>query len=166
MKIKVLIISICVIIVGVLVGILLTRNPEQKIIKVSEIKRLYFSYSNGYMANSNVIYELENDSYGCKVTIKPYEAPYEQEMSLYVSDKVSKKVEDVLNQYNVAKWDGFRGNDPYVLDGDSFSMTLTLKDGTDISASGYMEWPNNYSNVRNELDNIFMEIYYETDRGY
>ena len=163
MKIKVLIISICVIITGVLVVILLIRRPEQ--VKINDIKRFYFSYSNGYMANSNVIYELEMNSYGCNITIKPYEIPEEEKMSLYVGDVVCKKVEDVLNKYNVIKWDGFKGNDPYVLDGDSFSMSLTLKDGTNISASGYMKWPENYIKVRNELDDIFMQIYDETDRS-
>jgi len=166
MKIKVLIISICVIITAVLVGLLLMRRSTNEITKVSEIRRFYFTYSKGYMANSGVRYELENDHYGCKVTIKPYEYSSEDEISLYVSDNVSKKVEDVINKYNVVKWDGFKGNNRYVLDGDSFSMTISLKDGTYISASGYMEWPENYSKVRNELDDIFMEIFYETDRSY
>ena len=162
MKIKVLIICFCVIIIGVLIGLLLMNKSGEDI---KNIKRLYFTYTKGYMANSGVKYELENDKNGCKVTIKPYEVPDEDEISLYVSDNVSKKVEEVLNKYNVVKWDGFKGNDPYVLDGDSFSMTLTLDNDEEISASGYMDWPDNYMKVRNELDDIFMEIYHETDRS-
>jgi hypothetical protein len=38
-----------------------------------------------------------------------------------------------------------------VLDGESFSFSLTLRDGTKISASGENAFPSNYGNFRKEL---------------
>ena len=41
------------------------------------------------------------------------------------------------------------------MDGNSFSLTVRMKNDDYISATGYMMWPKNYSNVKSELDNIF-----------
>ena len=45
-----------------------------------------------------------------------------------------------------------------VLDGNSFSMSITEKDDTNTSAHGYMMWPDNYHKVKEELDKLFKNI--------
>ena len=162
MKIKILIISIIVLIIGVLIGVLFMIKGSG--FKIDGLKKIRFSYSNGYMMDSNINYELENDEYVTKVVIKPFGVSESDKVSFYVDKSVSDKVVEVLNKYNVSKWDGFDGNDELVLDGDSFSMYITLTDGKSISANGYMEWPENYGKVKGELDDIFMELYNEVDR--
>ena len=37
-------------------------------------------------------------------------------------------------------------------------MTITEKDETHISAHGYMMWPENYREVKQELDELFKNI--------
>lgn len=163
MKTKILIIiGICVLVIGGIILFFVLRKTEDT--KITDLKKMKFSFTQGYMINSDTYYELENDDYGCKVTIKPYEYDEASKASFYVDESISKNVLDVLNKYNVKKWDGFKGDNKYVLDGDTFSMNITLKNGTEITASGYMEWPENYSKVKSELEDIFMKLYYETDR--
>ena len=49
-------------------------------------------------------------------------------------------------------WDGFKGRPGMdVLDGEGFSFSLTLRDGTKVSASGENAFPANYRSFRREL---------------
>jgi hypothetical protein len=34
-----------------------------------------------------------------------------------------------------------------------------MNDDSKVEASGYMKWPKNYGNVRNELDSVFEKIF-------
>jgi len=72
------------------------------------------------------------------------------------------KIIQTLNDNKVVKWNNFRESDKYVLDGDSFSFSLTTEEGINISASGYMRWPDNYGNVKSTLVEIF-DAYYKYD---
>lgn len=47
-------------------------------------------------------------------------------------------------QANFSLWDGFHRTNSDVLDGDSFSLTLRLADGTEIAASGNNAYPEGY----------------------
>ena len=68
------------------------------------------------------------------------------------------RIEKVLKDNHVEKWNGFNKNDKNVLDGDSFSMSITTREGEEIDAHGYMKWPTNYGEVKTELDKIFEDI--------
>jgi len=50
----------------------------------------------------------------------------------------------VLETHNVAAWDGFHESDPYVLDGEGFSLELSYSDGTTVFASGENAFPDGY----------------------
>jgi hypothetical protein len=67
------------------------------------------------------------------------------------------EIEKKLNEYHVSRWNGFNKNNKYVLDGDSFSFTLKYNEKDEVSAHGYMMWPNNYSEVKGYLINTFGE---------
>ncbi len=123
------------------------------------IKSLHFSYSNGYMMNAYITYDIymENDKYYAK--IKPYGIPEEETQIVKLSKDKVKKLEDVLNEYKVYKWNNFHESDKYVLDGDSFSFSMSTLDGKSISASGYMRWPKNYGEVEKAFDEILGPLY-------
>lgn len=131
------------------------RKPK----KIDNITKLHLSYSNGYMMNANTIYDLEKKEGKYYVTIKPHLIAEEDSETVEVDDKTVKKIIDLLNKYEVRKWDGFNKSDKYVLDGDSFSFWVYMEDGTDIHASGYMKWPNNYGEVKSELDELLGSLY-------
>ena len=109
-----------------------------------------------------VRYELECKD-KCLVTIKPNNLPEEEVFQTEVNNDVKHKIEKMLKKYHVEKWNNFNKHDPNVLDGNSFSIDISMKNGETISASGYMKWPENYGKVSNELDEIFMQFYPNKD---
>jgi hypothetical protein len=62
------------------------------------------------------------------------------------------ELEALLEQNGVRAWNGFKGRPSMdVLDGEGFSFSLTLRDGTKISASGENAFPVNYQHFRKVL---------------
>ena len=123
---------------------------------------MYFTYTSGYMMNAYTRYELEKREDGYYAKIKPNGIPEEETQEVKVSDSDIEKIIQALNDNKVIKWNNFRESDKYVLDGDSFSFSLTTEEGIDISASGYMRWPKNYGEVKSTLVEIF-DAYYKYD---
>ena len=66
-----------------------------------------------------------------------------------------KEIIETLNNNDVSSWDGFDKDDKNVLDGNSFSFRVCYDKSKEIEASGYMKWPNNYHEVKKELNKIF-----------
>ena len=60
-------------------------------------------------------------------------------------------LEALLVKHKVAKWNGFRGTNKNVLDGDSFGFSLEYADGRTVEASGYMRFPQGYGEARDEI---------------
>lgn len=50
----------------------------------------------------------------------------------------------IVAQYGVEAWDGFHENDPNVLDGEGFTLSITFADGSTVYASGENAFPANY----------------------
>ena len=157
MKKVVVIVSILLIIVVIIVLLLLKIKQSDKIINASNIESLDFHYTQGYMINSDIRYELKCKG-DCILIYKPLGISYEEAKTYKVSSDVLLEIEYLLNKYKVFKWNGFHGNDKNVLDGDSFGFFVSLKNGESIEASGYMSWPDNYYEVRDGLDTIFDKI--------
>ena len=69
------------------------------------------------------------------------------------------ELEALLERNAVRSWNGFKGRPIMdVLDGEGFSFSLSLRDGTKISASGENAFPANYRSFRNELRNFADKI--------
>ena len=146
-------------------GVILLFGTKKK--EITSIKSMHLSYSNGWSAYSYTRYDLEKKDDGYYVEIKPYGYSDDEMQDVKLSKKDINKIIEVLNKYNVVKWDGFHKSDQGVLDGDSFSFSLHTEDDIDVSASGYMRWPDNYRNVRDELGEIFNPLYeYKDDNVY
>ena len=61
-----------------------------------------------------------------------------------LEDGVVAEIEGILDAANVTDWNGFNGADPYVLDGESFSLYIAYSDGAFVSASGENAFPEGY----------------------
>lgn len=157
MKKSSIIVIVLLIIVIIIVLLLLKLKHNSKAVNISNIENLDFYYTQGYMANSDVRYELECKE-KCVLIYKPHGVPYENAGKYNVSNDTILKLESLLNKYKVYKWNGFHGNDKNVLDGDSFSFYVTMKNGERIESSGYMCWPKNYGEVRAGLETIFGKV--------
>ena len=169
MKVKYLIIGLIIIVLVIGTIYFIKKKKENSYInsvKNGELTSLYLSYSNGYMMNSNIQYDFKYDEETNKyiVEIKPYLVDEDDKLVIEVDESFKDKLKEIIIKYELVKWDGFNESDKNVLDGDSFSFGAWFKDKTSIHASGYMMWPENYSNVRGELDSLFMNIY-NKDKG-
>jgi len=127
---------------------------------MTSIVRLNYSYSQGYAMNAYVRYELECKD-KCVLKYKPLYVPEEDYKKVEVDEEIIKELEAILNKYEVYKWDGFDKTNKNVLDGDDFHFSLSLKDGTSISASGYMSWPKNYREASGEIISLFNKLFEE-----
>lgn len=155
MKMRYIVIGVILI---VFIGVGLLMGLSKKEVEISEIKSLYFTYTRGYAMNAYVVYDLNCDD-NCILKYKPYGIDIEEAKKVKVSMDTIKKVKDILLKYEVSKWDGFDKTDKNVLDGDSFSFSVLMKNGDSIHASGYMKWPKNYGDVRTELDSLFESLF-------
>ena len=154
------ILAVIAIIIAVLatLGIRKSTKVTPPASNISNIKHFYFTYSNGYAMNSYTKYEIDEKDGKFIAKIKQYGEPEEDSKEIEISSEKMKELENILNKYNVSKWDGFNKTDKNVLDGDSFSFSLRTEDNKSISASGYMKWPDNYKNVVGELETFFGDL--------
>ena len=164
MKDKIIWILIAIfVLVGLGVILFITSRSKE----ISNIKSMRLSYSGGWSAYAYTIYDLKEKDDGYYVEIKPYGVPDDEAQEVKLTEEQIKQIEEILTKYKVSKWNGFKKSDMNVLDGDSFSFYLHTEDGVDVSASGYMRWPENYKGVRSELYEILNPLYeYKENRVY
>lgn len=157
MKKEIFGVIICVIIILIIVISIwvLYLHPKNK--TISDIKKLSFHYTDGYAMNAYVDYELICDD-TCSLKYKLNGVPEEDAKTVDFPKEYVSKIIDVLNKYNVSRWDGFDRNAKNVLDGDSFSFKVEIDAENSIYASGYMLWPKHYREVKKELEDIFNKV--------
>ena len=163
MKDKIIWIVIALFILVVLGVILIFTS---KTVTIDSIKSMHFSYSSGYSIYAYSSYDVQKKDDGYYATVKPYGLAEEAAQEVKLDDAQVKEILSVLNKYEVSKWNGFHKSNKYVLDGDSFSFSLYIDNDKEISASGYMMYPNNYNSVEKELTSIFDSLYQYPDRVY
>ena len=148
------------IIIGIIIGIggigMVLPKLLKKKVGITSIQKFRYFYTKGYCMNAEVIYTLECNK-NCEIEIKPYLEPIENTKKIIVEKDFVEKLESILKKYKVGSWNDFHKANKYVLDGDSFSINITFQDQTTLSASGYMEWPKNYGDVKKEIEDLFAE---------
>lgn len=157
-------IILLIIIILLTISLVIILKNKKKPIEINEIKYMHFGYSTGTMINAYVNYDIDYENNNYYATIKPNEVAEEDKLKIKISTETVDKVLKVIKKYEVQKWDGFNKSDQNVLDGNSFSISIGLTNNESISAHGYMEWPENYREVKEELNNIFMNIYNENKK--
>ena len=101
----------------------------------------WYTYGGYAMGHSYEVFRLGEDWYLCTD-----EAP-----SRRIDDSVAETVMQIILKYDMTSWDGFHGNDLYVLDGEDFGMEIALSDGTDVSATGSNDFPDHYYDAAGEI---------------
>ena len=86
----------------------------------------------------------------------------------YLSKEQLDAIKQAFSEAGMASWDGFRGSNPNVLDGTSFSLSAKFSDGTRLSASGSNRFPTGYRDaseiIREAFDQVIAEGL-EVDEG-
>ena len=129
-----------------------------KSIKITKIIRFSFEYSVGYAMYANEIFELENKDGKYKAKVKLTGVPDEQATIFDVDEAFEQKLEEIIKQFEVKKWDGFNKSNKMVLDGNSFSLSIRMEDDNSISASGYMKWPKKYGEFKEKVVELFKQL--------
>ena len=142
----------------ILIGVVIFSLNFNKFKPNKEISNIkYFSYGtvDGMAMYDGVHFSIDYKDSKYIATIQMKEVSEEDAKVVEISKDKVKKLEDILNKYEVGKWDGFKKYDKNVLDGHSFSLHLMTFNDVSVDASGYMKWPDNYGKVRGELETFF-----------
>lgn len=121
------------------------------------IKITAFSFSHGGMSMDTIYtYSVEKGDDGVRLYAYMYAG--NETFETDVPDSVLDDLGKIVGKYNIVKWNGFKGSNKYVLDGDSFAISLTLADGKQISASGNNRFPKGYYSASSEINEFFSNL--------
>lgn len=127
---------------------------QTKINNNNKITNLTYSYTTGYDINGYANYSI-NCTDKCTLIIKPVGNDKNDVVKKALTDKDMENLQNILNKYNIKSWNGFEKYNKNVLDGNSFSLSIIYNDDSEISASGYMAWPDNYKEFKSDFINLF-----------
>ena len=77
---------------------------------------------------------------------------------MVVDEPVLEQLGEIAGKYRLDRWDGFDKSNNHVMDGNNFSLSVTLTDGKTISAHGSNCFSDGYSEVKQEICELFEDL--------
>lgn len=146
-----------------------TENQENsQSTLLPDIQELTY-YVHGTMVEPIWSISLIRQEEGALVRVEPWDGEEEEFFDYPVAAETLDKARTILENYNVASWAGFRGEDPNALDGYSMRFQAEFVDGSRIEAFGENNFPKNFNEVFSELDDLTVEAkdaFYEEQSSY
>lgn len=133
---------------------LFSRSPQ-----ISGITHFSYAVYGGMTMNYGYDYSADLADGKVIVTHRPSDEPEENSFTVETNASFMDELRAVIEKYKLNKWDGFHGNNKYVLDGDFFSLRVEMDNGQTISAGGYMSYPKNYSAAISEIIALFDALF-------
>ena len=134
-----------------------TENQQNiEITPLPDIQELRY-YKHGTMVEPIWSVSLIRQEEGALVRVEPWDGEEEEFFDYPVAAETLDKARTILENYNVASWAGFRGEDPNALDGYSMRFQAEFVDGSRIEAFGENNFPKNFNEVFSELDDLTVE---------
>ena len=134
-----------------------TENQENsQSTPLPDIQELTY-YVHGTMVEPIWSISLIRQEEGALVRVDPWDGEEEEFFDYPVAAETLDKARTILENYNVASWAGFRGEDPNALDGYSMRFQAEFVDGSRIEAFGENNFPKNFNEVFSELDDLTVE---------
>lgn len=110
-------------------------------------------------------FEIQRTENGIHLSYYNYSEEWNEQDSEYIpviypirelegDDALYQEIMSCLRQNRVNEWDGFSKSNSEILDGSSFSFTLSNEDGTIVSARGTNSFPKGYQNVYSFISSI------------
>ena len=124
-------------------------------VEIKGVEHFNFWFTCGYFCDADTVYELCKNGDGFTASIKPVGKPISEKREYAVDSAFALKLEDLLANNGVSKWNGFEKSNKRVLDGDSFALRFTNESGKKLQANGYMKWPKNYIAVKEGIEELF-----------
>ena len=75
-----------------------------------------------------------------------------------IDEPILEQLGEIAGKYRLDKWDGFDKKNKHVMDGNNFSLSVTLADGETISAHGSNRFPDGYSDAKQEICELFEDL--------
>lgn len=124
-----------------------------------------FSYAkNGTSLDSHVVYKIyRRVDDGLPHMILSFKKGRDPITEVIMDRKSLEGFADLIRELGLSSWNGFRGNNPNVLDGSGFGLSVSYPDGRSISASGHNAFPKDYGKRTNELCRYLNGLLEETD---
>ena len=122
------------------------------------LREFHISSSGGMIRDFGSSYEAKLKNDGVHIRIKRSGKPESSAETFVTGSEFFDRLDELLERYDAASWDGFNKNAEGVYDGHSFSFGATLKDGRKVSARGYMCFPERYGAFRSEAVRLFDEL--------
>ncbi len=125
------------------------------------VKTFAFSCS-GMSVDQMRSYQIGETKRGRLATIELYLA---YTFVLPVTDADLASFSALLDELDLAAWDGYRQEDSAVLDGESFSLNVAFEDGSGIDAVGTNSFPDGYYEKKGAIQAFFEALMreYEID---
>lgn len=145
-------------------AMLANLNPEGQA-KIAEMLRKanstwVFEYStSGMMFRSGVTYRAWKDDDKVYAQVRLSGVDIKDAPVFEVDEAFAEGLEMSLSNTNADAWDGFNGHAQGVMDGDSFNFSFRDGNGRNISAHGYMAWPEGFGAARVVWDALFYGEY-------
>ena len=120
-----------------------------------------FSYGPTDLAYGNDAYTAEINETGDQVllTRKLSGQPEEEAQQKSVTASFLARLENIVRSVGADRWDGFSGNDSWVMDGSAFSLFISTEDGNSISANGHEMYPEGFTLLNKEVADLFAEYF-------
>ena len=77
-----------------------------------------------------------------------------------ITKKDITKLQKIINENKIYKWNGFEERNDKILDGNGFKLIVEYDDGKTINATGYMKYPKDYDKGHKALIE-FLDKYIE-----
>ena len=128
-------------------------------VKVKEYDSEIESFSYQYGSYNGGYYKYEIDNSGDKATfIATGYNGVNNNTNKEIDKSEVNKLSKIIYNNKIYEWDGFGKNNNRVLDGYSFSLKVKYKNGKSITASGYMDYPNNYNTGHKKIASFLESI--------
>ena len=132
-------------------------------VKETSAPLVSFDYSHrGSSTDSFYSYEVTESGNGYCFRFLPFREEDEQTAAMSAED-VDALVE-INNRHELWKWHGFSKTDSNIMDGTSFSLSVSFADGTVIIANGSNRFPSSYSAACAEMDTLFAKYIKEPEQ--
>lgn len=122
----------------------LSEGTEDREIRLT---RFWYTFGGYMVPQSYEVFLLGNEYYLCL-----NETP-----ACRIKPETAEALMRIVEKYDIAGWNGFHGNDPYILDGEDFGLSVSLSDGTEIFASGSNAFPDHYHDATSEIITLLEE---------
>jgi len=117
-----------------------------------EIAAFTFAHR-GMSSGDCYTYTAEAVEGGTKLTLLLNAGNVTEELT--VEEPVLEQLGAIAGKYRLDLWDGFDKTKSRVSDGSGFTLSISLADGSEISAHGSNAFPDRYQAAKNEITDVF-----------